>query len=599
MSGRTGILHLPLLRAGIPYRSVDVAPLHDLASGEQIAEISQANAGLIARDLSMASMASMASVASGGSAAASAAAGARVSLAALPLGERLEICRRAADLFADGELAIGWEGETQSPADYLRDLSATTGIPRVLARANLEKLRATLAQMEDVIAGLTRGLDAGAVAPEAPDAPAPAALPSPPNPLNPLNPLPRTSGGREAGVSSPAGAPKAHGQLRPRAASSNHFQRTTDVLGAVLPSNSPGVHGLWLPAPALGVGVALKPGREEPWTPLRLLAALAAAGCPPAALSCYFTGHAGAAEILLRAGRSLLFGDAATVRPWRGDPRVQVHGPGFSKVIFGADQLAEWPAHLELVASSILANGGRSCINASGVWLPRSRVGGGTGGGTAAGRELAEALARRLAAVEPRPLDDPEAQLAAWPAPAAARRVSDWIDAQLAPGEAEDLTAAVRGGGRVAELGGCTFLLPTVLWVRDPGHPLAHTELLFPFCAVVEAPPARLLAQIGPTLVATALTADEEFRRELLACRDIDHLHLGPVPTWSVSFDQPHEGNLFDLLYRRRALREASLGADLRPRPGPAAGSAAAGSLAPVAPAAASTPPAGQGVAGR
>ncbi|HEY6321366.1 MAG TPA: aldehyde dehydrogenase, partial [Thermoanaerobaculia bacterium] len=251
----------------------------------------------------------------------------------------------------------------------------------------------------------------------------------------------------------------------------------------------------------------------------------------------------------------LLFGDAATVRPWRGDPRVQVHGPGFSKVLFGEDQLERWPAHLELVASSILANGGRACINASGVWLAAGPAGSGSG----PGRELALALAERLAAVEARPLDDPRAALAAWPDPAAARRVSEWIDRRLAPGEAEDLTAAVRGGGRLAESGGCTFLLPTLVWVRDPGHPLAHTELPFPFCAVVEAPRAELLAGIGPTLVATALTADEELRRELLACRAIDHLHLGAVPTWQVSYAQPHEGNLFDFLYRRRALREAGL----------------------------------------
>ncbi len=117
----------------------------------------------------------------------------------------------------------------------------------------------------------------------------------------------------------------------------------------------------------------------------------------------------------------------------------------------------------------------------------------------------------------------------------------------------------MRGGGRLAESGGCTFLLPTLIWVRDPGHPLAHAELPFPFCAVVEAPRAELLAGIGPTLVATALTADEGLRRALLACRAIDHLHLGAVPTWRVSYAQPHEGNLFDFLYRRRALREAGL----------------------------------------
>jgi acyl-CoA reductase-like NAD-dependent aldehyde dehydrogenase len=533
--GRSRLRHLPVWRAGVPYRSLAVTPLYDVTSGEQVAEVGQANAGLIARDLAAAKPAA------GAAGADAARRGELVELAELPLGERLAICRRAAALFAEGELAVGLDGETQSPADYLRDVSATTGIPWSLARNNREKLRATLAQMAEVVDGLTRGLPAAAL-----------------------------DGDGETGADEGGGADE------------SHFQRLTHVLGAVLPSNSPGVHGLWLPAPALGVGLALKPGRDEPWTPLRLLSALAAAGCPRSALSFYPTDHAGAAEILLRCDRSLLFGDAATLRPWRGDPRVQVHGPGFSKVLLGEDQLARWPAHLELMASSILANGGRSCINASGVWLaagarqarsqnsaacnhPRSaksqdsaacdhpRAAGGPG------RELALALAERLAAVEARPLDDPRAELAAWPDPAAARRVSDWIDRRLAPGEAEDLTAAVRGGGRVAVVGGCTFLLPTLIWVRDPDHPLAHTELLFPFCAVVEAPRAELLARMGPTLVATALTADEELRRELLACRAIDHLHLGAVPTWQVSFAQPHEGNLFDFLYRRRALREASL----------------------------------------
>jgi acyl-CoA reductase-like NAD-dependent aldehyde dehydrogenase len=516
MAARGAPLHLPVLRGGTPYRSLETAPLLDLRTGERVAELGMAHPAMIARDLSTAG------------------ARAGAALAALPFDERLAICRRAADRFALGELAVGCDGETQSPDGYLRQLAATTGMPLALGRANLEKLRATLAQMAEVVAGLTRGLPAAAF----------------------------------------------DGAATEQGAAAARFQRQSDLLGAVLPSNSPGVHGLWLAAPALGVGLALKPGRSEPWTPLRLLHALAAAGWPREALSCYPTAHAGGAEILLRCGRSLLFGDQATVAPWRGDPRVQVHGPGLSKVLFGADQLADWPAHLELVASSILANGGRSCTNASGVWLPApsaaaapaaggARLGGGPR--STPGRELAEALARRLAAVEARPLDDPRAQLAAWPDAAAARRVSDWIDRRLAPGEAEDLTAAARGGGRLAEVDGCTFLLPTLIWVRDPGHPLAHAELLFPFCAVVEAPADELLSRIGPTLVATAITADGEFRRQLLDCRDIDHLHLGAVPTWQVSFAQPHEGNLFDLLYRRRAVREADLQPPWRAAAAPAA----------------------------
>ncbi|HYN22054.1 MAG TPA: aldehyde dehydrogenase, partial [Thermoanaerobaculia bacterium] len=251
--------------------------------------------------------------------------------------------------------------------------------------------------------------------------------------------------------------------------------------------------------------------------------------------------------ILLRCGRSLFFGDAATVQPFRDDPRVQIHGPGWSKVIFGEDQVNGWERHLDLLVRSIADNGGRSCINASSVWVPA---------GAGKGRRIAEAVAERLARIEALPLDHPEARLAAFTRPEAARRISDWIDRQLRIPGAVDLTAEIRGE-RVAEVDGATFLLPTLVWCEDPEHPLVHAELLFPFATVVEVPRSELLARIGPTLVATALTVDAGFQRELLACPSIDRLNLGSIPTSRISWDQPHEGNLFGHLYRQRALQAA------------------------------------------
>jgi hypothetical protein len=118
------------------------------------------------------------------------------------------------------------------------------------------------------------------------------------------------------------------------------------------------------------------------------------------------------------------------------------------------------------------------------------------------------------------------------------------------------VTARVRGTGRVAEAGGCTFLLPTVIHCEDPEHPLVACEFLFPFATVVEAPAEQMARRIGPTLVATALTHDAAFRQALFACPDIDRLNLGSVPTSTVVWDQPHEGNLFDHLYRRRAVQD-------------------------------------------
>ncbi len=52
------------------------------------------------------------------------------------------------------------------------------------------------------------------------------------------------------------------------------YQAQSPVLGMVLPSNSPGVHTLWLPIIPMQIGLVLKPGPQEPWTPYRMAAGL-------------------------------------------------------------------------------------------------------------------------------------------------------------------------------------------------------------------------------------------------------------------------------------------------------------------------------------
>jgi acyl-CoA reductase-like NAD-dependent aldehyde dehydrogenase len=474
-------VHIPVLRWGEAYSSLERSPLADVRTGAVVAEVSQANAGLVARDLGRA-------------------AAAQASLARFSTAELLAITRRAAELFAHGELPVG--DEPQTPAGYLEQLAATTGMPHALGRRNVEKVRFVLDGMETVLAGLTRGLDLSTL---------------------------------DAGF----------GRLASGAVA---FRRECDALGLVLPSNSPGVHALWLPAVALRVALAIKPGRQDPWTPYRIVQAFLAAGAPSAAFGFYPGDHAAASEILLRCGRSVLFGDAGTVAPWRGDPRIEVHGPGWSKVVFGADGAADWRRHLDVLVASIADNGGRSCVNASGIRTP------------AHGREMAAALAERLAAIEPRALDDPAAALVAFPSRAAAERLSAAIDRQLASGGAEDFTARYRRdghNGRVAELDGCAFLLPTLVWCDDAAHPLAQAEYPFPFATVVELPESELVERLGPSLAVTAITEDPQLRRQLLQAPHVDRLSFAVVPTSRVSWDQPHEGNLFEHLYRRRAFTAA------------------------------------------
>jgi hypothetical protein len=84
---------------------------------------------------------------------------------------------------------------------------------------------------------------------------------------------------------------------------------------------------------------------------------------------------------------------------------------------------------------------------------------------------------------------------------------------------------------------------------------------MVPFATVVECPESRMVEAIGPTLVCSAITCHEGFRRRLLDAVHIDRLNLGPVPTTQLNWRQPHEGNIVDFLFRARAYQTAPLGA--------------------------------------
>ncbi|HRW55225.1 MAG TPA: aldehyde dehydrogenase family protein, partial [Phycisphaerae bacterium] len=384
--------------------------------------------------------------------------------------------------------------------DYIRHLSATTGMPVSYCRANAKKIFRIFDEIQRVIAGLTRGFD--------------------------LSILDRGYGDDEGRTLS--------------------FYREANCLGAVLPSNSPGVHALWIPAIALKCPLVLKPGREEPWSPLRIIESFKAAGVPAEAFGFYPTDHGGAGEILRNTGRSMLFGGDATTKAYANDSRVELHGPGYTKIAFGDDMADDWEKHIDLMVQSIAANGGRSCINCSSVWTPKH------------GRQIAEALAKELAKVQALPADDPNASIAAFANPAMAEMMSESIDGQLGAG-AEDLTRAFRGSDRLVRRDRIAWLLPTIIWSEDREHPLASKEFLFPYASVVECPTADMPRAFGPTLVTTAITNDKAFIASLMAASNIDRLNVGPIPTFQLSWDQPHEGNLFEHLYRQRAFQLQSV----------------------------------------
>ncbi|MBM3840317.1 MAG: aldehyde dehydrogenase family protein [Verrucomicrobia bacterium] len=309
----------------------------------------------------------------------------------------------------------------------------------------------------------------------------------------------------------------------------------------VLPSNSPGVHTLWLPVIAMQLGLVLKPGSQEFWTPYRIASALAEAGIPREVIGIYPGGVELGLEIINHCRRAFIFGNAQTVQSHAGNPRVQVHGPGYSKILLGDDVADEWERHLDLIVESVLNNAGRGCINCSGVWASRHT------------RAIAQALAERLVPIDVKPPDDPAAALAAFPVPGRARAIHAWILEKLKEDGVEDVTANF--GPRLVETERCGYLRPWVIRCASPDRALANTEFMFPFVAVVACPQEQMLDQIGHTLVCTTITEDEDWQRRLIDSPQIDRLNLGPIPTTRINPLQPHEGNLFNFLFRSRALQ--------------------------------------------
>src|SRR5258705_5610023 len=234
------MINIPILRWGTPYTSIDVDPVVHFATGEPIANVSRANGGLIQRDMRKAPRA-------------------REVLRDIPIDELIGRARKAGELYMDATLPIG-DG-TQTPDEFVRAQSASTGLPERMCRANMKKNAFVLAEMRRILESLTRGL-----------------------PFDVLS----DGHGVERGVPI-------------------SYQPQSPVVGLVLPSNSPGVHTLWLPVIPLQIGLVLKPGPQEPWTPYRMAEAFFAAGISPQAVSIYSPPGDRRAAGLERPGRQLRF----------------------------------------------------------------------------------------------------------------------------------------------------------------------------------------------------------------------------------------------------------------------------------------------------
>ncbi|HEX6215019.1 MAG TPA: hypothetical protein VFZ38_09390, partial [Vicinamibacterales bacterium] len=135
------MLHLPILRWGVPYRSVNQVVTPHFRTREPFVSMSQANLGLIRRDLLRQGEA-------------------RATLQRIPVADLIAMANGAAEHFLNDTLPLDPDSRsTQTPQHYVEQVSVTTGMPFSNVRRNMMKVHGVLSKVDEVLAGLTRGLD--------------------------------------------------------------------------------------------------------------------------------------------------------------------------------------------------------------------------------------------------------------------------------------------------------------------------------------------------------------------------------------------------------------------------------------------------------
>lgn len=309
--------------------------------------------------------------------------------------------------------------------------------------------------------------------------------------------------------------------------------RRGEVLAVQAAGNGPGVHTLWPQALALGYRVAVRPSRREPLTAHRLVNALRQAGFRAEDAVYLPTDHRGADEAIRSADLAMVYGGQDVVDKYANDPRVVVNGPGRAKILITADQ--DWRDHIDLVVDSIANLGGMACVNTSAVLYEGDPV------------PLARAIAARLSPIQPLTSDDERAILPTQPIEKA-RALANYLAVK-----AVGTTPLLGADQVVAPVGdGYAALRPAVHVMALPDVGKLNIELPFPCVWVSSWSRNAGVEPLRHSLVATAITGDEELIGELLTEPTISNVYRGQHPTFYTAPEIPHDGFLADQLMRSK-----------------------------------------------
>jgi acyl-CoA reductase-like NAD-dependent aldehyde dehydrogenase len=330
----------------------------------------------------------------------------------------------------------------------------------------------------------------------------------------------------------PAGAAFDWREERTRSGSAV-WARRGEVFAVHASGNSPGIHGLWLQALALGYRVAIRPSRREPFTGHRLIHALREAGFRNEDVVYLPTDYAGADEIIRAADLAMVYGGQDVVDKYADDPTVFPNGPGRTKILITADN--DWRDYLDVIVDSISDHGGMACVNTTAVLYEGDPA------------PLAQAIAKRLATIPPLPSSDERAILPTQPI-AKAQAIAGYL-AKKAAG-----TTPVLGADQVvADLGdGYAALRPAVHLLANPDIDTLNIELAFPCVWITPWSRTDGLKPLRHSLVLNAITTDEDLIDDLVNEPTITNVYRGHHRTYHMTPAIPHDGYLADFLMRNK-----------------------------------------------
>ncbi|MBT2428565.1 MULTISPECIES: aldehyde dehydrogenase family protein [unclassified Streptomyces] len=303
------------------------------------------------------------------------------------------------------------------------------------------------------------------------------------------------------------------------------------VFAAVMASNHPVPNISWARALFHGYSVLVKPGSRDPFTPARLLAALATAGLEPARAA-FLPCSREVGEYLLReADRGIIYGGESAVATWHQRESVAVRGPGRTKALL---DVALDDAVIDHLALSASFDGGTRCTNLSAVLT------------TGAVEDVADRLAERLAELPSLPVTDDAATLLV-----VNRARAERLREQVAALRASLTDHSARAGEHetVVELVDGSFLLrPVVLSADRADHPAVGTELPFPFVVVAPWTEADGVEPLRDSLVLNLLTDREDLVEAAVREPSVRKVTRGRVLPWTATPGIPHDDNYTQFL---------------------------------------------------